>query len=137
MIPFTFLSCARFDDKNTRTNRQVADKLAAAREMIDGFADKCRKFYCPSPFVCVDETLLSFRGKCPFKVYIPSKPDRYGIKVWSLCDNGTHYLCNFQVYLGKQGDTAEQNQGARVVSDLTEHLHGSGRNVTTDNFFTS
>lgn len=132
-----FLSCCRFDDKITRVERQLTDKLAAIRELFDIFVSKCNSLYTPSPYVCVDETLVGFRGRCPFKVYIPSKPDRYGIKVWSMCDNGTNYACNMQVYLGKAGTSPEQQQGARVVRDLTLPLNGSGRNITTDNFFTS
>lgn len=133
----TFLASARFDDKSTRTVRQQADKLAAITELFDAFVEKSNSLYNPSPFVCVDETLVGFRGRCSFRVYIPSKPARYGIKVWSLCDCGTNYVCNLQVYLGKEGESAEQRQGERVVKDLTLRLYGSGRNVTTDNFFTS
>jgi hypothetical protein len=132
-----FLSSARFDDKTSRIDRQQNDKLAAIREFFDNFVEKCKAFYVPSPYVCVDETLVGFRGRCAFRVYIPSKPDRYGIKIWSLCDNGTHYVSNLQVYLGKEGPSPEQQQGARVVRQLTSHLYGTGRNVTTDNFFTS
>ena len=132
-----FLSCARFDDKSTRQERQATDKLAAIRELFDSFAEKCQALYTPSPYVCIDETLVSFRGKCPFRVYIPSKPDRYGLKIWSMCDVSSSYLCNLQVYLGKEGDSAEQQQGARVVRDLATPVYGSGRNITTDNFFTS
>jgi hypothetical protein len=54
-----------------------------------------------------------------------------------MCDNGTNYLCNLQMYLGKVGSTPELHQGARVMTDLAEPLFGSGRNVTVDNFFTS
>ena len=132
-----FLSCCRFDDKDTRQERRANDKLAPIRVLFDNFVTKCQSLYSPSPLVCVDETLVGFRGRCPFKVYIPSKPDRYGIKIWSMCDNGTNYVCNLQVYLGKEGGSAEQQQGARVVRDLTKTIHGSGRNVTCDNFFTS
>lgn len=132
-----FVGTARFDDKSTRSARQQNDKLAAIREMFNSFVDKCCTLYEPSPFVCIDETLVSFRGRCPFRVYIPSKPDRYGIKVWCLCDCGTNYVSNMQVYLGKQGNSPEQKQGERVVKDLSVRLFGSGRNVTTDNFFTS
>ena len=133
----TFLASARFDDKTTRSDRQKCDKLAAIRELFNSFVQKCNSLYNPSPFVCVDETLVSFRGRCSFRVYIPSKPDKYGIKVWSLCDCGTNYAYNLQVYLGKQGTSPEQHQGERVVKDLMAPLFGSGRNVTTDNFFTS
>ena len=132
-----FLGCARFDDKGTRQERQATDKLAAIRELFDSFVDKCQALYTPSPYVCIDETLVGFRGRCPFRVYIPSKPDRYGLKIWSMCDVSSCYLCNLQVYLGKEGDSAEQQQGARVVRDLATPVYGSGRNITTDNFFTS
>ena len=96
-----FLSCCRFDDKATRKEKQSVDKLAPIRLMMDNFVDKCAKAYdfTASPHVCVDETLVGFCGKCPFRVYIPSKPDKYGIKVWSMCDTGTNYLVNMQVHL--------------------------------------
>jgi hypothetical protein len=66
-----------------------------------------------------------------------SKPAKYGIKLWLLCDSATSYALNVQVYTGKIGDRPEKNQGERVVNDLVEVISGSGRNVTTDNFFTS
>jgi hypothetical protein len=43
-----------------------------------------------------------------------------------------------QVYTGKKaGECAEKNQGERVVRDMIEVIQGSGRNITTNNFFTS
>lgn len=36
-------------------------------------------------FVSIAEVLVLFRGKCAFKVYIPSKPAKYGIKVSVGC----------------------------------------------------
>lgn len=49
----------------------------------------------------MDETLLSFRGKCPFKMYIPSKSDKYGLKIISLCDARTFYFFGGIPYVGK------------------------------------
>ena len=132
-----FLSCARFDDKGTRHEQQATDKLAAIRKLCDSFAKKCQALYTPSPYVCIDETLVSFRGRCPFRVYISSKPDRYGLKIWSMCDVSSSYLCNLQVYLKKKGELPEQQQGARVVRDLATPIYASGRNITTNSFFTS
>ena len=132
-----FLGAARFDDKNTRKDRQTNDKLAAIRDVFDKFVLKCTTLYRVSPYTCVDESLLDFRGRCSFRVYMPSKPAKYGLKVWALCDNGTYYAGNLQVYLGKQGNSVETEQGARVVKDLTRYINGSGRNITMDNFFTS
>jgi len=54
-----------------------------------------------------------------------------------MCDVSSNYLYNLQAYLGKEGESPEQQQGARVVSDMATLVYGSGRNITTDNFFTS
>lgn len=37
--------------------------------------------YNPGLEVTVDERLAPFRGCCSFKVYIPSKPGKYGRKI--------------------------------------------------------
>ena len=45
---------------------------------------------------------------------------------------------NLQVYTGRQaGMVRETNQGERVVLQLVQGLENTGRNITTDNFFTS
>ena len=59
------------------------------------------------------------------------------MKVWILADSTNSYCCNLQVYTGRRGNAREVNQGQRVVLELTQHLSGSGRHVTADNFFTS
>ena len=53
------------------------------------------------------------------------------------CVTSVRFLCNLQLYLGKEGESPEQQQAARVVSDLATLVYGSARNITTDNFFTS
>jgi Transposase IS4 len=59
-------------------------------------------------YVYVDESLVSFRGRCPLRVYMPNKPAKYGIQVWALCDVGTSFAGNMQVYLGKSSDGATE-----------------------------
>ncbi|XP_029931656.1 piggyBac transposable element-derived protein 4-like [Myripristis murdjan] len=95
-----------------------------------------QKMWVPRSDVCVDEMLIGFRGRCPFRQNMPSKPDRYGLKVWVPCECETSYCWNLQFYLGKPSSAAkrEEGLGTRVVMDLTAGLTGT---VTTDNFFTS
>ena len=90
----------------------------------------------PNADLCIDEQLVPFKGNCPFRLYMKSKPDKYGIKVWTLCDARSNYAWNMQVYTGKTGAAPEKEQGKRVVLDLVSELQ-SGYGVTTDNFFTS
>jgi hypothetical protein len=128
----------RFDDKSTRVTRREHDRLAAIREIWDMFVANCKHAFVPYEHITVDEQLVSFRGKCPFRQYMKSKPAKYGIKIWLAADSKSSYCYNMQVYCGKSlTGEREKNQGERVVLDLIEPLAGSGRGVTTDNFFTS
>ena len=135
------LLCAfiRFDNPLTRQERiaNTHDKLEAIREIYDIFAEECVSNYKPSPNLTIDERLATYRGKCPFRVYIKSKPGRYGIKIWVCADSDTAYICNLQVYTGMKNNQREVNQGMRVVSELAAPYYNSGRGITTDNFFTS
>lgn len=124
----------RFDNKEFRSK---FDKLAPIRIFFHNFTLNLQKYWTPGDRVTVDEQLVNFRGRCPFKVYIPSKPGKYGIKIWALCDSDSAYMINAQVYIGKENNAVEKNQGERVVKDLCANVLNSGRTIVTDNFFTT
>lgn len=64
------------------------------------------------PNVTVDERLVAFRARCPFRQYMPTKPAKYGIKIWAACDANTSYALNMHAEkLG--GGVPEKNQGTR------------------------
>ncbi len=89
--------------------------------------------YNPGPEVTVDERLVAFRGRCNFKQYMPKKPAKYGIKMWTVCDAKNSYAWNMQVYTGKlSSGVPEKNQGKRVVLEVTEGLQG--HTVICNNF---
>lgn len=82
------------------------------------------KLYYPAKNVTVDEQLVAFRGRCPFKQYIPSKPAKYGIKIWTLCDSKTSYVWKLQIYIGKDpGQKAEKIRICKLC-DLSNELRG-------------
>lgn len=125
--------CIRFDDKEERARSTTRDKLAPIRNVFDKWVQRTKSLYVPGKCVTVDEQLLPFRGRCPFIQYLPSKPAKYGIKIWACCDSDNYYAHNLEVYVGRDRNNApDVNQGANVVLRLTEGLNG--RNVTCDNF---
>ena len=69
-------ACLRFD---TRFSRNRSDKIAPIHLIFDQFV--CIKNYTPSDQMIIDEQLVAFRGRCPFRMYIPSKPGKYGLKI--------------------------------------------------------
>ncbi|XP_039277065.1 piggyBac transposable element-derived protein 4-like [Nilaparvata lugens] len=128
----------RFDDKNSRAERKANDRFAAFREFWELFLKNCRAYYTPSEYVTVDETLLSFRGRCIFRMYMKNKPDKYGLKIVSLCDAKTYYFLGGIPYLGKERREIENvSKPTSYVLNLVDSLKNSNRNVTTDNWFTS
>lgn len=101
-------SCIRFDDKSDRLDRRQRDKLAAIRNVFDRWNNNLKTMYILSDCVTVDEQLIPYRGRSPFTQYIPSKPYKYGIKAWALCDARTYYAYNMQIYTGKNRNCAPE-----------------------------
>lgn len=76
-----------FDNQDDRPARRQRDKLVAIITVWDKWVHHFPLFYNPGPNVTIDEQLIPFRGQCPFRQYIPSKPAKYGIKIWAACDD--------------------------------------------------
>lgn len=129
----------RFDDKRTREERQKIDKLAAFREVFEIVNANWSKNFSFSEYCTVDEMLPAFRGKCPFRIYMPSKPNKYGIKLYALVDAKMFYCGNMEVYIGKQhpGPYKLDTSNAALLPRICNPISGTNRNVTMDNFFTS
>lgn len=133
------LRCIRFDDIRDRQSRRDIDKLAPIREFFEKFVDNCQKCYNVGEYVTIDEQLQPFRGRCPFRQYMPKKPARYGVKIFALVDSRVFYTWKMEVYTGQQpnGPFQLDNSPGSVVKRLMSPLYNSGRNLTVDNWYTS
>ncbi|CAK1602300.1 unnamed protein product [Parnassius mnemosyne] len=131
------LRCMRFDDRNTRQEKRVSDRLAPIRNFWEQFIENCRKWYKPGSCITVDEPLVGFRGRCPFLMYIPNKPNKYGLKLVMMADSSTKYMCNAMPYMGKNMNRGNEPLANYFVKELFKPYYGSNRNITTDNWFTS
>ncbi|KAF2892809.1 hypothetical protein ILUMI_13365 [Ignelater luminosus] len=68
----------------------------------------------------IDEVLLGFRGKCSIRIYIPNKPDKYGIKIITMCDSKTFYMLSEISYIGKEKRTSIEALPTQYVLKLCE-----------------
>lgn len=119
---FKFLTrCLRIDDLKTREARRKDDKFTAVREVWDIFIEN----FVPQENLTVDEQLLGFRGRCPFRMYMPNKPAMHGIKLVLINDSQTKYLLQGIPYLGKQGTVERGNLhlGHYYTKELTRPYH--------------
>ncbi|XP_057662491.1 piggyBac transposable element-derived protein 4-like [Diorhabda carinulata] len=133
------LRCLRFDDRSTREERREFDKLAAVRNLFSNFIENFKKHYHLGQNVTIDEMLPAYRGRCTFRLYIPSKPNKYGIKIFCLYDAKLYYTSNMEIYCEQQpgGPFRQSNLSSDVIMRLSEPISQSGRNITADNWFTS
>ncbi|XP_067142487.1 LOW QUALITY PROTEIN: piggyBac transposable element-derived protein 4-like [Centruroides vittatus] len=133
---FNFLiKCLRFDDKQTRDVRKLVDKFTPIHELWQKMIEHFQKWYTLGAYITVDnEQLTGFHGRCPFRMY---KPNKYGIKLVMAADVNSKYVINDIPYLGKGTDPQKQPLATFFVKKITSILHGTNRNITMDNWFTS
>ena len=60
------------------------DRLGKVRPVIDHLAEKFTSLYEPHKEVSVDEAMIKFTGRSSIKQYMPMKPIKRGIKVYTL-----------------------------------------------------
>ena len=86
----------------------------------------------------VDEAMILFKGRASLKQYMPTKPVKRGFKVWVRADSLNGYICQFIVYVGKEGERVEVGLGQKekVVEELTRELVGGQYHIYFDNLFT-
>src|SRR5687768_7856401 len=94
------------------------------QNILDNLLRKFEKYLNPHQNLCVDKSLLLFKGRLKFKQYVPSKRSRFGIKTFVLCDCSTGYILNVLPYARKQTKTklrsaANKNLGATGTIIMT------------------
>ena len=138
-----FLEISRFlhfvnnESYTTPQSDPQYDRIWKVRPVIDVLSKTFLDVYTPHATNSIDEAMIPFKGRSALKQYIPLKPIKRGIKVWTRADAENGYVSQFQVYLGKVRGTVERHLGERVVKDLTRPLIGRNFTIYCDNFFTS
>ena len=128
----------RFDKKSTLSQRLQTDKFALFSTVWNRFIENSVACYKPGGFLTVDEQLFPSKARCPFTQFMASKPDKYGQKYWLAVDKDSKYVVNGFPYVGKaECRSTDERVSDHVVMKLAEPYLKKGRNITTDNYFTS
>lgn len=132
------LTYIRFDNQITRAVRLETSKSAAIDDIWQMLMANLERAYQPQEQVTVDEQLFPYRGRTRFTQYMPSKPAKYGIKIWWMCDALSHYPLKGIIYTGRQaGEARATDLGENVVKALVRSYEKTGRTIYADNFFSS
>jgi len=89
----------------------------------------------PSQHLALDEAMVAFKGRSPIKQYIPSKPHKWGYKIY--CLSSEDYLLRFEVYAGKEERHSEEGATFDTVMRMVQGYENQQHVLFTDNWFTS
>lgn len=141
-LRFTLLlKFLHFNDNNKLTDYDGPKRLFKIAPLYDYLRDKFRKNYIPDQNISIDESLLMWKGRLGFKVYIPSKRSKFGIKTFELCESKTGYTYDFFIYIGSEtlfdDEYKDLPYGEKVVLQLMKPLLNLGYCLAIDNWFSS
>lgn len=126
------LSMWHFHDNEDVEN---TSRIIKVSPLLDKLKIRYQAVVVPDKNICIDETIVPFRGRLSFRQYIKNKRHKFGIKLYKLCTTGG-YTYNLSVYCGKEPVTDEPVP-TRVVQNLLDDLLGKGYTLYTDNYYTS
>ncbi|CAK9829606.1 PiggyBac transposable element-derived protein 4 [Anthophora retusa] len=133
-----------------RTDASSDTSLKTRTRKADDFLQyinaKFSEHFIPGKDVCVDESIVKFKGKIAFITYNPKKPTKWGIRIYVLADVKTGYVYSILPYYGslttESLEKPELPVSSRIPLTLIKKLlnnvpNAEGYHLYTDRFFTS
>ena len=92
-------TCLHFANNVLVTDDQKKDRVWKLRPWIYNLKTNFQ-LVSGSEQQSVDEIMVGFKGRSILNQYMPSKPKKWGIKLWDRCSS-TCFLHDFDVYQGR------------------------------------
>jgi len=121
-------------------NEEVSNhSLKEIKPVIDHLKEKFGNTIIAGEKLCIDESLVLWKGKLKFKQFLPLKRHRFGMKIFELADCETGFLLDFIVYTGSDTDYEKFDLGVSddIVAHFMQPYCNEGRVLYTDNWYTS
>ncbi|XP_021342234.1 piggyBac transposable element-derived protein 4-like [Mizuhopecten yessoensis] len=103
---FNLLSFIHLSNNETALPRgdEAYDPVYKVRPIYDVLSQKFRTVYIPEENISIDEGMVTWKGRLSFRQYLPNKPDKFGMKLYILCESTSGYMCDLDIYTGKDYD---------------------------------
>ncbi len=122
---------------NNPEKPEDASKIYYVEEVLSSFKEKFLIARTDSTFQSIDESMAKLKGRSALKQYLPMKPVKRGIKLWTRCDAETGYVYDTNIYHGKETEIVEGTLGERVKKNLASSIQDKKVVLCFDRFFTS
>ncbi|XP_023213047.1 piggyBac transposable element-derived protein 4-like [Centruroides sculpturatus] len=136
----------RFNKKQERSKSNSNYDLLQIKPVLNMLSERWQSTYTPERDVSIDESLLQWKGRFKWKIYVPRKRNRLGIKSYKLCESSTGYVYTLMIYSGDKTaipdkiqdiDLENFDKPAQIVLTLMESLLNQGHRLYVDNFYAS
>ncbi|KAL0879682.1 hypothetical protein ABMA27_003397 [Loxostege sticticalis] len=111
--------------KKMKCSVNTTDRLHRVRDLVETMNKNFKDTYTPGEDLCIDESVVPFRGRLIFRQYNKQKRHKYGIKLFKLL-----------FYSGKQNDNVNTTP-FNVVMSLCNVLLNKEHTMFTDNWYTT
>lgn len=113
------------------------DTLGKVSILLNKIIKNSQAMFYPKESLSLDQSLLLFRGRLRFRVYIKNKKTKYGIKFYELCSSDG-YILNTEIYKGKDSSAdADSSKVDSLVFRLMEPYLNKGHHIYMDNYYNS
>lgn len=112
-------------------NYDIQDPFYRISPLIKEIIGNTNSSYSPSTNLALDETMIAFKGRSKFRVYMPMKPIRYGFKVYSVSATEHPIILNFKIHDGTSWNMID------LVQNLLAPYEGSGHVIFMDRYYMS
>jgi hypothetical protein len=76
------------------------DALAKVRNFIEMMDRNFLHVYKPEQNISIDEGSMPWKGRLRFRQYNPSKPARFHVKLFQVCEASSSYVVGYKVFTG-------------------------------------
>lgn len=135
-----FIEILRYLHFNDNSEQPVGDRLFKIEPVIGILQEKFILFVTPYQNLCIDESLMLWKGRLAFKQYIPKKRHRFGVKFFIIVDCKTGFILGFIIYVGSGTEIDNYEElgiSGSIVMTLMKPYLGKGHNLYVDNWYTS
>ena len=117
-----------------------AEKTQKILPFLKKLVQNFQEVFYPFRNVSIDEMVVGFKGRVKYIQYNPTKPSKFHLKIFGLCDSSTAYVYNLLPYFGSQTvytlQDEKASQAKKVFYDLLSVLD-DGHHVFSDRYYTS
>ncbi|XP_031586314.2 piggyBac transposable element-derived protein 3 [Oreochromis aureus] len=127
-------------DDDVPEDLKECDKFWKVRPFLNRILKGCKSQARPE-CVSIDEQMIPFTGACPYRQYLPMKPNPVGIKNF-VCATADGIVLDFEIYQGAPAlleqveEPGDLGLGGLVIDHLSQTLHPNTK-VYCDRFFMS